>query len=769
MKILVVCQYYFPEPFRISDICDTLVQRGHEVTVLTGLPNYPEGRILDEYKHGKIRKENLNGVNVIRNLEIGRGNSKVKLFLNYFSFAISASIRVLFMKEEYDVVFVNQLSPITMCIPAMIYKRKHHKKLLLYCLDLWPDSLAAGGISEKSLIYKLFLKISKWIYKSVDRILVTSSMFEKYFEETLKIDTERISHLPQYAEELFTETFDVPSEKFNMVFAGNIGDMQSVDTIIRAANELRSNTDIVFHIVGDGSKLVECKQLVSDLALTNVIFYGRRPVSEMLHFYGMADAMLITLKANKALSYTLPGKVQSYMAAKKPIIGAINGETQCVISESGCGLCCEAENYIDFAELILQFCESDKKDKMSINAQKFYFENYSKERFIDKLEGALVNIGADEEKVLKRDEKLNEKIQLCLVAPVPPPYGGISNWVMLLKNYIDNRNDITIDIVNTAPARRNIDGRTLWDRVVIQGMSIFKKCSELRKNIKEKHPDVVHITTSGQLSIIRDIALLRTAKKKKVSSVYHIHFGRIKEIADKNNIEWKMISKAMSLATEVIVIDKTTYDTVKDKIPSVNLTYIPNPIDVSNLPEPKRNNNKTILFLGWVVKTKGIEELLTAWKNVRQEHDDWKLTIVGPCNEKYFSYLKTNYSFEGVEFTGEKDHECAMELLNDAGVFILPSYTEGFPNVVLEAMALAKPIIASRVGAIPDMLSEDCGLLIDKQNISDVESALQELIADTEMRNRIRESAHKKLLEEYTVGKIFDEYMQEWLGVADKG
>lgn len=391
MKILVVCQYYYPEPFRISDICENLVRNGHEVTVLTGLPNYPEGRILDNYRHGKNKQETINGVKVIRCYEIGRGNNKLTLFLNYFSFAVSGSFKAMAIKEKFDVVFVNQLSPVMMAIPAIIYKRKHHKKLLLYCLDLWPDSLAAGGVKEESLIYKVFLGISKWIYGNSDLTLVTSSMFKDYFENTLSIKTGQVKHLPQYAEDIFSQEVSIKpvSEKFNFVFAGNIGDMQSVDTIIKAAGELRGQSDIVFHIIGDGSKADECKQLTESLNLNNVVFYGRRPIEEMPEFYGMADAMLITLKDNKTLSYTLPGKVQSYMAAGKPIIGAINGETQRIIEQANCGFCCQAEDYKALANLLLQFCNSEKKDEMATNAQQFYLGNYSKEQFINNLEDAL--------------------------------------------------------------------------------------------------------------------------------------------------------------------------------------------------------------------------------------------------------------------------------------------------------------------------------------------------------------------------------------------
>lgn len=398
MKILVVCQYYYPEPFRISDICESLVKKGHKVTVLTGLPNYPEGKIPYDYRNGKKRKEVINGVIVIRNFEIGRGNGKVRLFLNYLSFTISASLKALFMEKKFDVIFVNQLSPVMMSIPAVVYKKKHNKKILLYCLDLWPASLTAGGIKESSLIYKYFLSISKWIYTSADKILVTSSKFKDYFESVLSIDIDNIEHLPQYAENIFfgyeegisTEIKNLNKTLgYNFVFAGNIGDIQSVETIIKAANELVEYKNITFHIVGDGSKAEKCKILVNNLGLNNVIFYGRRPVEEMPHFYKMADAMLVTLKDDVALSYTLPGKVQSYMAAGKPIIGAINGETREIIEISQSGLCCSAEDYSTLANLIKIFCESKSKEQMGVNARLFYMENFSKDGFFLKLINAL--------------------------------------------------------------------------------------------------------------------------------------------------------------------------------------------------------------------------------------------------------------------------------------------------------------------------------------------------------------------------------------------
>ena len=353
-------------------------------------------------------------------------------------------------------------------------------------------------------------------------------------------------------------------------------------------------------------------------------------------------------------------------------------------------------------------------------------------------------------------------IKLCLIAPVPPPYGGIGNWVLLIKRFIESRNDITVHVVNTAPVQRSIDGRSIWERIVVQGMQIFKIRRELVETTAKNKPDIIHITTSGQLAVLRDIILLRTAKKKSIMTVYHIHFGRIREIAEKNTIEWKLICKAMSVASKVMVIDKSSLEAINKSIPIVKTIYVPNPIDINTIPKPINNDQKTVMFLGWIVKSKGIEELLTAWENVSIIHSDWTLKLVGPCNNSYFEYLKSNFTLNNVIFESEKHHDEAMRILSESGILVLPSYTEGFPNVILEAMALKIPIVATNVGAIPDMLSNECGILIKTRDTSEIEKALEELISNSDKRNNLRNNAYKKLISEYTIEKVFSSYMQAW-------
>lgn len=388
MKILVVCQYYYPEPFRINDICEEMVKREHEVTVVTGEPNYPEGQIYKGYENHAYADEIINGVTVHRCPIIPRKNGTLYRFLNYFSYPLKAKSYIKKLKVSdsgpFDVVFVNQLSPIMMAEPAIKYKKKYGVPVIMYCLDLWPESLVAGGVNRGSLIYKVFHRISKNIYKNVDRILITSRMFREYLEKQFDVEDERIEYCPQYAEELFDKLpYKEPSEEVDLVFAGNIGEIQSVETIIKAAEKLE-NEKIHFHIVGGGTNLERLQVLAKNLK--NITFYGRRPLEEMPKFYAKADAMLVTLKADPVLSLTLPGKVQSYMAVGKPIIGAINGETVKVVDEAKCGYCAPAEDVDALVKVITLFANSNQKKQMGLNARAFSEEYFDRKKFMDKLE-----------------------------------------------------------------------------------------------------------------------------------------------------------------------------------------------------------------------------------------------------------------------------------------------------------------------------------------------------------------------------------------------
>ena len=405
MKLLVISQYFYPEQFRVSDVCFKLAAMGHDVTVLTGLPNYPAGEIFDGYEWDSLTegsggrglflsrlsayREEINGVHVLRSRLFPRKTGKKNLALNYFSFSwwSSKTARALAKDTAYDFdkILVFQYSPVTMAIPGILLKKKLHKPLLLYCFDLWPESIVSVGLPNHGAVYFCTLKLSRWIYRQADVILTSSRNFRKYFNEKLNISS-HIQYLPIYAEDLFSVDVKEPSETTNLVFAGNTGEMQSMDTIMKAADRVKDHPDIHFHIVGDGSALDRIKLQAAELKLPNITFHGRHPLEDMPKFYDMADAFLVTLKRDEFISYTLPGKIQSYMAAGKPILAAIDGEATDVIREADCGLCCPSEDDKGLAEIIMQFStDKENRRKYGGNAKAYYEMNFSSEAFFRSL------------------------------------------------------------------------------------------------------------------------------------------------------------------------------------------------------------------------------------------------------------------------------------------------------------------------------------------------------------------------------------------------
>lgn len=390
MNILVVCQHFYPENFRINDICFELANRGHKVTVLTGLPNYPEGVVRKDYKGGKNRDETVNGVNIKRCFLVGRGKTIFMMGINYFSFFLFGTLKVFRLKKErYDAIYVYQLSPITMAWPGIVLKRIRKIPLIIHCLDQWPESVITGPISEKSILFKILYKISVWTYKQADIITISSKSFKEYFEKVLKIKASKkgLLYFPSYAENIYSQVGQIHNEEFDIVFAGNIGPAQSCETIVECAKILKNNKKIKFHIVGDGLNREGCVNLAEKYGLENIKFYGFHPIEEMQKYYKLADAFIITMVSNSVVNSTLPAKIQSYMLAAKPIFGAISGEVKQVVEEANCGLCTDSGNARELANIILN--NYQKKELLNTwggNGHLYYDKYFTKEKSIHDLE-----------------------------------------------------------------------------------------------------------------------------------------------------------------------------------------------------------------------------------------------------------------------------------------------------------------------------------------------------------------------------------------------
>ncbi len=398
MKILAVTQYFYPENFKINDLVIQMQKRGHDVTVLTGLPNYPEGRFYSGYGFWGKRTEDYYGAKVIRSLLIPRGKGGgVRLLINYLSFVVFASFAAIFrLRDKYDVVFVCQLSPITIAIPALVVKRLKSTPVIMWVQDLWPESVSDAGNIHSKLVLKALNSLVQKIYDGCDKLLLSSRGFRKSIK-LFKVPDSKISFLPNWAEDLFkpdvnSEEFEydgILPEGFRVMFAGNIGEAQDFSSVINAAEKLRDWPDIKWIIIGDGrNKEWASKEVESRKLTETVMFLGRYDMKTMPAFFSRADVMLMTLKKSKIFSRTIPSKLQTYMACGRPILTMVDGEGSSIVEEAGAGLTCGSGESDKLAGNVLKMYNMTlaKRDEFGNNALKYYNEHYSRDVLLDKLE-----------------------------------------------------------------------------------------------------------------------------------------------------------------------------------------------------------------------------------------------------------------------------------------------------------------------------------------------------------------------------------------------
>ncbi len=401
MRILVLSQYFWPENFRINDVVLGLVERGHAVTVYTGLPNYPGGRYFPGYSLRGPYRERFHGADVRRAPLIPRGSGHgFRLALNYASHALSASLLAPFqIPKAIDAILVYEPSPITIGIPARTIKWMKCAPIAFWVQDLWPQSLSAAGAINNRIILEVAEKITQWIYRGCDRLLVQSQAF---VEQVVAqgVPRARIAYLPNSAETFYRRqprtgpvgrNGGLP-EGFRVIFAGNLGAAQDLPTVIAAAEKLRAQRDIHWILIGDGRMRPWVEDEIRARGLRETVhLLGSRPPESMPGYFAQADVLLATLRREPIFAYTIPSKIQSYLACGKPLIAALEGEGARIIHEAGAGWSVPPEDPDALARTVLAASRLTEQEfeAMGSRGEAFFMKNFEREMLLSRLENVL--------------------------------------------------------------------------------------------------------------------------------------------------------------------------------------------------------------------------------------------------------------------------------------------------------------------------------------------------------------------------------------------
>lgn len=399
MRILIVSQYFPPEPMRVGDLALALREQGHEVIVLTSFPSYPYDRLYPGYRLRLVQRESYHGVQVIRVRSMARyGRSKVNRLLTYLSFAFSASILGPVLTGRPDCILVFQVSPITMAMPAVMIKILRGGRLVLWVQDLWPETLEALNVITSPALLRLADRLVRFIYHRCDRILVQSPGFIEAVAAR-GISHNRITYLPNWAEELYRVLAPDPifmreeglDGTFNLIFAGNLGLAQNIGLLLDVAEMLRDHSEIRFIIVGDGSEFPMLVERARMRGLRNVIFKGRQPLEKMPRYFAAADALVVQLKMNPVFAVTIPSKVQSYLACGRPILAALVGSGAEVIKEAGAGIVCQPDDAQALRDAVLTLGRMPRQEReaMGRNARRYYERHFERRLILTQLDAIL--------------------------------------------------------------------------------------------------------------------------------------------------------------------------------------------------------------------------------------------------------------------------------------------------------------------------------------------------------------------------------------------
>lgn len=407
IKLCFFTNHFYPEDFKVNDIAFELSNKGYDITVITAIPDYPQGKFYEGYSLFKRRNEIVNGVKVHRLPIIPRSKGKkIQLVFNYLSYFISTLLfTILYLyKEKYDIVFVHLTSPFFIGLPAVLLKRKQNIPLVFWVLDLWPESLSAASGIKNKLVLDTQIRLVRYVYNNCNKILIGSKGFKKSICEKGRY-ADRIEYFPNWAEDVFPLKYEYdylqnnPFAQFSdsdfvILFTGNIGEAQNLECVIDAAFELREIKNIRFVFMGDGRHREKLITKMNNMALSSSVFFpGRYPIESMSVFMQRADVLLVSLKNELIFSLTVPSKLQFYMAQGKPILAILNGDGAKIVNEACCGVAVSDSDNNILQNVIRQMYKMPKNEliEMGKNGKKYYDKYFKKEQRIEQLNNIFIS------------------------------------------------------------------------------------------------------------------------------------------------------------------------------------------------------------------------------------------------------------------------------------------------------------------------------------------------------------------------------------------
>ncbi len=496
MRVLIISQYFWPENFRINEISDFLISKNIEVDILTGYPNYPEGKIFKDFKNNPATYNSLNGAKIYRVPIITRGSGSLfNLFFNYSSFLLS-SMTIGFLKlrkKKYDYVLTFGTSPITVALTSIFFSKIKKSKTIIWVLDLWPDILKDLDIINNKFILNILTRLTSFTYKKHNTILAQSKSF---LDQIIKYNKNTI-YFPSWPETIKKVKLNNDSENikldkyknhFKIVFTGNIGQAQDFDRIIKLAKVLREE-NVIFLIVGKGRRFEYFNKIKILENINNIIFMGNYPLEKMPYFHGIADALIITLNNGKALNKTIPGKLSTYMMAGKPIIGIIDGEAKDIISTSKSGISLDL-NDEEYIKKIKTFINLDKQELKILgnNAMTFSAKFFNKQNILKDLHDILIRKEVSEKyefNIINNVESIPYKKNFVLSGLNLAFLGYWSeNKISLYENLVHWPDGLFKNVIFPKSIKK-IPGRTLVKKMKIdeeiKNIFIAGNCSEVSK------------------------------------------------------------------------------------------------------------------------------------------------------------------------------------------------------------------------------------------------------------------------------------------------